>query len=570
MEAIRGRDPRLLGLVARELWLKLRRRIRVGPAYRWRYSGRTPDRILIVPPDLRLAEPQTAEDISAGRFLFAGIVVETGEVSPFRIEARNPDWRRSLDSFRWLRHLHAAETEEAAATARRLVEDWISLYGRRIALPAWEPGTTARRVIAWLQHSTIVLQGAEYPFYRSFLRSLAMQIRYLRTLAGEMHDGEDRLRARIALAFAALSLPGAPATLRSATRNLALELDRQILADGGHISRNPQAVVELLADLLPLRQTYSNQAETPPPALLNAIERMFPALRFFRHADGSLGRFNGMGATSHERIAAVLRHDDSAGAPLLHASHSGYERLAMNGVTVLADTGAPPPQTVSRGAHAGCLSFELSSGRQCYVVNCGIDAGGAEEFRALARATAAHSTATLNDTSSCRFGSASAFIGSTLVSGPRKVQSKRTDRPGSQGFVASHDGYVARFGLFHEREMTLAQDGRVIDGTDRFFLAGGSAPSRSSADHVSIRFHLHPDTALFLDQTDRLVIGGMNGEAWVFACDGVTPKIEDSIFFAGVAGPRRSRQIVLSFRASEVPDVQWRFTRTVVTRKARG
>ena len=183
-----------------------------------------------------------------------------------------------------------------------------------------------------------------------------MQIRYLRSMAREMPDGKDRLRARIALAFAALSLPAPASALRSATRNLAEELDRQILPDGGHISRNPMAVLELLADLLPLRQTYANQAEAPPAALIGAIERMLPALRFFRHQDGSLARFNGMGATIQDRIAAILRHDDTAGAPLLHAPHSGYERLSMGGTTVIADTGPPPPLDVS-GARACRLPF---------------------------------------------------------------------------------------------------------------------------------------------------------------------------------------------------------------------
>ena len=163
------------------------------------------------------------------------------------------------------------------------------------------------------------------------------------------------------------------------------------------------AVLELLADLLPLRQTYANQAEEPPAALIGAVERMLPALRFFRHQDGSLARFNGMGATIHDRIAAILRHDDTAGAPLLHAPHSGYERLSMGGTTVIADTGLPPPTDVSGRAHAGCLSFEMSSGRHNFIVNSGVDTFGAPEFRPLARATAAHSTATLNDTSSARF-----------------------------------------------------------------------------------------------------------------------------------------------------------------------
>ncbi len=111
----------------------------------------------------------------------------------------------------------------------------------------------------------------------------------------------------------------------------------------------------------------------PPAALIGAVERMLPALRFFRHGDGSLAHFNGMGVTVHERVAAILRHDDTAGAPLLHAPHSGYERLSMGGTVVIADTGMPPPVEIADAAHASCLSFELSSGRQQFIVNAGVD-----------------------------------------------------------------------------------------------------------------------------------------------------------------------------------------------------
>ena len=565
MASAAGNASHMWALVASEIWRRTRRRLRAGPVYRWRYTGRTPERVLIAPPDLRLADPQIAQEIYHGRFPLSGHLVQTGGKSPFQLAVANRGWVKSLHGFRWLRHMRAAGTELAAANARALVSDWIAMYGQRISGPAWEPSTTARRIIAWLQHSSVVLQGAEFPFYRAFLKSLAVQIRYLRSMAPEMPDGKDRLRARVALAFAALSLPAPAAALRSATRNLSEELERQILPDGGHVSRNPIVVLELLADLLPLRQTYANQAETPPAALIGAVERMLPALRFFRHQDGSLARFNGMGATIHERIAAVLRHDDTGGAPLLHAPHSGYERLSLGGTTVIADAGAPPPPEVSGTAHAGCLSFELSSARQSYVVNAGVDTYGADDFRMLARATAAHSTATLNDTSCARFSlspSVNDLLGTPLVAGPRKVQSSRTDRPGMQGFVAVHDGYVARFQLFHERELQLAHEGNVLDGVDRVFRAGREPARNNGRDFVAVRFHIHPDIRLMRDEQDRLVLTATAGDTWTFTSSTVEPAVEESIFFAGLSGPRKTRQIVLAFKASEFPEVRWRLTRT--------
>jgi len=560
-----GNTTRLWTLVAREMWRRTRRRLRSGPAYRWRYSGRTPERVLIAPPDLRLADSQIALEIYYGRFPLSGHLVETGGESPFKIEVPNRGWQKSLHSFRWLRHMRAAGTDLAAANARALVSDWIVTHGGRISDVAWEPATTAKRIIAWLQHSSVVLQGAEFPFYRAFLKSLAVQIRYLRSVVKEMPDGKDRLRARVALAFSALSLPAPASALRNATRNLAQELERQILPDGGHISRNPLTVMELLADLLPLRYTYANQAETPPEALINAVDRMLPALRFFRHQDGSLARFNGMGATIHDRIAAILRHDDTGGAPLLHAPHSGYERLAMGETTVIADTGAAPPVDVSNTAHAGCLSFEMSSGRQHFVVNCGVDTYGAAEFRPLARATAAHSTATLNDTSSARFNHSiriNDLASPPLIGGPKSVPCRRTDQPGLQGFIASHDGYVAQFGLYHERELALSENGSVLVGLDRFLRAGGAPARNDGRDSVAVRFHMYPDVELFHDEEDRLVLTAPHADRWVMSCVEVTPQVEDSIYFAGLGGPRRSRQIVLSFKASEVPEVHWQLTRT--------
>lgn len=368
-------------LVARALWRRTRSRLRVGLKYGWRFSGRIPDRVRIAPPDLRHVDTRIAHEIYSSRFPLAGHIIDCGGASPFTPGLGPPGWEKAVNSFRWLRHLSAAQTTLAAHNARALVADWISSTGSEVSGKAWDPGTTAKRIMAWLQHSSLILSGAELSFYRAFLASLATQVRYLRTVAPEMEIGKDRLRVRIALAYASLCLP--TASPRRSARNLDAELARQILPDGGHISRNPLTILELLPDLLPLRQTYVNQAVMPPTKLAPSIDRMMQMLRFFRHADGSLARFNGMGMTIHERVGAVLRHDDPGAATLLHAPASCYDRLALGDTVVIVDTGPPPPADASNSAHAGCSSFEMSSGRSLLIVNCGIDSFGDRRNREL-------------------------------------------------------------------------------------------------------------------------------------------------------------------------------------------
>ncbi len=363
---------------------------------------RKADRLVIAPQDLRTADPTRAAEIYGGRFAFAGKIVVCDGRSAFEMMPPSDEWAEMLLSFGWLRHLRAAESTITRANARALVDEWITLQGTWHPV-AWRPETVARRVIAWLTQATLILDDADVRFYRRFLRNLARQVRYLRLMARDTRDGVPRLQARIALAYASLTMSSQVGHLRKATRKLATELERQILPDGGHISRNPNALIEILLDLLPLSQAFTARNVPPPPSLTHAIDRMMPMLRFFRHGDGTFALFNGMGPTWPELIATILAYDDARGEPVANAPHSGYQRLQAGSTVLLMDTGKPPPIELSSDAHAGCLSFELSAKHQRIVVNCGLPAAGKESWRQVARATAAHSTVTFNDSSSCLF-----------------------------------------------------------------------------------------------------------------------------------------------------------------------
>ena len=90
-------------------------------------------------------------------------------------------------------------------------------------------------------------------------------------------------------------------------------------------------------DLLPLKQAFTSRNIAPPPALLNAIDRMMPMLRFFRHGDGNFALFNGMGPTPTDVLTTILAYDDARGAPLSNAPHSGYQRLQARSSVVIVD-----------------------------------------------------------------------------------------------------------------------------------------------------------------------------------------------------------------------------------------
>src|SRR5260370_35442082 len=106
--------------------------------------------------------------------------------------------------------------------------------------------------------------------------------------------------------------------------------------------------------------------------------------------------------------------------------------MAANGAVVLVDTGTPPALAVSTEAHGGCLSFERSTRQTRIVVNCGLPATRRDSWRQVARSTAAHSTVTFNEASSCRFVESGAIKrmlnGIPIASGPRRITADRGEQ----------------------------------------------------------------------------------------------------------------------------------------------
>jgi uncharacterized heparinase superfamily protein len=536
-------------------------RLNAHPFVRWRFFPPNTDRLVIAPQDLRTADATRANEIYAGRFAFAGKIVVCDGRSPFEMPEPSDEWAAALFGFGWLRHLRAAESGITRANARALVDEWIMLPGSWNPI-AWRPDVLSRRVISWLSHSPLVLHEAEMPFYRRFLRSLSHQIRYLRHAGKNTPNGIPRLQVLIALAYATLCMENQARHQRTVLKRLGEELDKQILPDGGHISRNPQALIELLLDLLPLRQAFAARNISPPPTLNNVIDRMMPMTRFFRHGDGNFAMFNGMGPTHAEVVATVLAYDDVRGAPIANATHSGYQRIESGGTLVIMDTGQPPPIDVSQEAHAGCLSFELSARQQQIAVNCGIPQLNRESWRQVARATAAHSTVTFNDTSSCHFLDAKPLrrllFGTVIVAGPTEVSAAREESADGIEVRASHNGYVERFGVLHDRKLKVAADGNRVEGEDALTAKDSETARRWQ---FAVRFHLHPTVKAEKRDDGGILLTLPNKDAWTFTTPDENIELEESVYLGGKEGPRRTAQIVIYASTRKTPRVPWTFAR---------
>ena len=541
------------------------RRIMLAGMASLSYPGTRAEQLLLAPQELRTADPSFATELYNGHFGLAGKLAEVDTESPFEIDPPSEGWARELYGFGWLRHLRAADSELSREQAKVLVNDFIALK-RSLPGLAWQPEIVGRRVISWLSNSVLVLDTGEPQAYETFLRALSSQLRYLSASYRDAPDGVPRLVSLMALVYAGLCIAEQQAVVERYTRPLCKELERQILPDGGHISRNPEALVELLLDLLPLKQCFVARDRPPPKELTDSIERIMPMLRFFRTCDGTLTRFNGAGPTPTDALATALAYDDVKGAPVRYAANSAYARLECGSTLFICDIGPTPAASLSITAHAGFLSFEMSSGNAPMIVNCGTPSVDHDEWRPFSRSTPAHSTLTFEDVSSGEFGTSGTngalpTVDAPLL-GPANAQATLSDQVDSTDNIrirGSHDGYLERFGVTHARQMLIAPNGLLISAEDKLSAPQGlkSPDENLIAGDYAVRFHLHPSVRAELGSDGQSVeLRLKNGEAWRITSNAPETTLEQSFFLADARGPQPTSQVVLGGFIGEASEVR--------------
>ncbi|KAG1702797.1 hypothetical protein GQR58_004287 [Nymphon striatum] len=329
------------------------------------FTSLVPKRLVIEPQDLHTADPQIAQEFYSGHYALGGVTIEVNGLSPFSMQTNGDAWEKELYSFSWLRHFSSNKDTLSDSHARALVKEWIELKPDKASKFNWEIETASKRLISLLCHSIVILSKPDHDFHHQLMRSMGKHIKILRRLIVNAPEGMPLLYGHLALTYASICFSGNSSSLNAHRSKLATELRKQILPDGGHVSRNPAMIAEILAFLLPLKEGFAAIDVAPPDELVSAIERLLPALRFFRHGDGTIARFNGVSVTEKDLISTLLRYDESLGQPVLDASHSGYQRANSGKSILIIDTGEPPNGELSARNFSRTLTLD-NNGERLY------------------------------------------------------------------------------------------------------------------------------------------------------------------------------------------------------------
>lgn len=506
------------------------------PILRWTWRGLADDAFAGELPEFRPADREAVRDMMAGRYLLASKLIETSGASPFSLDVEHLDWWLNLHGFSWLRHFRDVRDPGERRFARMLILDWIGREGA-FQHDTWAPALTAQRVLNWLRHLPLLLDGATPPEAKTVQRVLGAQIQSLKVRGLLSSDPTDAL-------FAAIALLGAEHCEQDDKTDVPMRVERlnallasQLDAGGLHHSRNPRLQLQLLVDLVTIRRIAAGVKSEAGNELGAQIDRMHESLDALTLSSGEPAYFNGCGHVPHDVLIAIQAN--GPGRKRRSMLLGGYGILRDGDAVVVADSGLLPPPGLADDLHASALAFEFSHGSELILGSCGPAPADLPDSKALFRQGVAHSGPTIDAEDAT--GSSDPVIALDTA---------------DHLLTLSTDSYAKRFGVTLERRLTLLSGGTTLVGQDRM-LAGTKTPSGL----LAIRFHLAPGIMVRRNRGEgivRLVLP--NGAVWSFLWEGAHFREEESVRQSAYVGFHKTRQLVLEADVAADAEVAWIFT----------
>lgn len=469
-----------------------------------------------------------------------------------KIMTGGSSWRVSddgFDDFGWLRDLRAFGGSQARSRARSLINNWLSQNDRWV-MKSWQPDIMAKRLANLVFCYDWYGGSANEGFQRKLSNAVRLQARCLAIDWQRLGDCDARVEALRGLIIAEAALGANTNDLDNLMEFLVQLVNEMLHEDGGHKSRMPDNHMNIMRNLIEIRNTGLANQLAQLPWLDTTIAKMGAICRMWRHADGQFARFNGAGMLSPEIIEETLSRAGEKGKLLQKAPHTGFMRFSSGRSTVIMDVGQPAKD--ARIAAYGTLGFEFSVGQNLLVVNPGQNVKDSNLQRLLC-STKAHSTVSVDGQSSSDFQTDRLAKISDVELGRAK---------GGLLAIASHNGYNASHGIIHHRKLYLSTSGGNLRGSDRLEYSG--APGEIARTGV-VRFHLHPrvTAAMLKDQRVLIKIKG-NRTGWIFRAN-ATVSLDTSLFY-NIEGRMNCQQIIINVSLADIRsigtvEVKWAFQR---------
>ena len=325
-------------------------------------------------------------------------------------------------------------------------------------------------------------------------------------------------------------------------------IDTNFDNDGFPKSRNPRHKILYLRYFIFIREILKDTNSEIPEYLNEIIFYLGHSFDFYFNENESRYLFNG----SHNlNITEFKRYLKEHGYKFKNKLNSigGYLILKNKKDKIIIDFGSTPEKKYSNEYQSGVLSFEIFHDNEKLITNCGYFQNYNHKLNILSKSTAAHSTLSIDDRSSCKFKKGE--LGNFSLDNNLKVINKKINFDEEiWEMQGTHDGYLKEYGILHQRNIKfITKEFRYI-GEDRIIC-------KKNFRNISfdIRFHLLPNTNAIRTQDKKSVLVQLKKSGWRFSCSHDDFGIETGLYFGKKDNYIENKNIYINGEISKEEEV---------------
>lgn len=268
-----------------------------SPLYGFALRGAIRGQLRSVIQDNWPALPYNVRSLTAGLYQSGDSTVTVAEMLQCLANPKSDSITVSLHTFDFLRDLYGIGDNNGRRLARQTINQWIdnnSNWRRKPwRCPSWNLDILGYRLCNWLGFYEFFALSADQAFKKKLIISIGQQYRYLKRRYSSIKDPLVMFRALKGLIYAGCALPREQNQLGKWIANIQKCLNDQLDVKFNHYQRHPGTLVLLMRDLIDIRQLLRHYYAGSIDFLTEAITRLAPVVRHFRHGDGELSNFTG-------------------------------------------------------------------------------------------------------------------------------------------------------------------------------------------------------------------------------------------------------------------------------------
>ena len=453
---------------------------------------------------------------------------------------------KNLNSFHWFFSLDLKSSKQ---TTQSIIIHWTQ-NNSRYNYKSWEFDITAKRIIAWLSCYNLTYDESEQNYKNNFNKIIQKQTNHLINEINKSKLIDDKLIGCASIILVGLCYQNEKNYL-SYGSSLLKKISKIILDNYGFPkSRSIKQLIFYLKYFILIREWFKEAQKNVPEHIDETIYYLSQGYSFFKIDSSTDFLFNGNNISKNKEFDNYLKR---LGYKFKNENQElgGYIILKNKRTCLIMDAGPAPNSKYSRDYQSGALSFEIVSGGNKLISNCGYYKENDSKLNQISKSSATQSTLVIDDNSSCKFKRDNGFF---LIKDNLKIIKKSTTFEKNYWKIsASHDGYLKKYNSIHERIIEFFPDQMSFIGHDKII--------KKKTNHhykFDIRFHIEPNVKLMKTQDNKTILIELQDEGWKFTCDNFDINIDNGLYFGNKNLYTENQNIYITgISNNQIEDIKW-------------